>query len=258
MHLYIWAKDSGLTSRLYILTGITLFLLLSATQVQAQRHRYKLKKITNLSTFDDKLVHFGFSLGVNTAGFRQENDLSRNDSLKIVETNPQLGFNLGIVGALHFGKHVSLRFIPTLSFCQRNMEYTYTSFAGSQNKKYIKPVESTYLDFPLNLKLRSARYHNFAAYVVGGFMYSYDLVSQHDVVNESVNPDDIVIKLNQHTYSYQIGAGFDFFLPYFKFSPEFKLSMGLNNNLIQDNTLFATPLNYLKSRIFLVSFTFEG
>ena len=160
-------------------------------------------------------MHFGFSLGINSSDFTIDYDLARNDSLKRLEVDPQLGFNLGIVTDLHLGEYFSLRFIPTLSFSQRNINYEFGSFRGEENQKFVKPVESTYLDFPVNLKLRSARDNNFAAYIVGGFMFSYDLVSQEDSKNNSSNPDDIVIKLSKSTYHYQAGFGFDFFLQYF-------------------------------------------
>lgn len=212
----------------------------------------------NLDRFDEKIIHFGFSLGLNSADYRIDADRSTIDSLKILESNPVMGFNLGIVTDLHMGKFFSLRFIPTLSFCQRDMEYTFDNVGNRFPTKMVKPIESTYLDFPFNLKVRSARAGNFAAYMVGGFMYSYDLTSQEGVKNNSANLDDLVVKVNRNTYSYQVGVGFDFFLEYFKFSPEIKLSMGLNNNHVQDDSFFSTPINSLKSRILLVSFTFEG
>ncbi len=240
-------------------TSFVLILLLSfGIHLSAQRNTYRKKKIENLDRFEDKFIHFGFSLGINSADFLLEADVSKNDSLLKVESNPTLGFNLGIVVDLHMGRFFDFRFIPTLSFCQRNLEYTFRTPGNEKSTFFSKPVESTYLDFPLNLKLKSLRSGNFAAYVVGGFMYSYDLTSQEGVKNESFNPDDIIVAVNKNMYSYQVGVGFDFFLEYFKFSPEFKLSMGLNNNLVQDGTMFAGPLQYLKSRIFLVSFTFEG
>ena len=214
--------------------------------------------MVNLNRFDDKIIHFGFSLGINSSDFVMESDLGQKDSLVKLESNPQLGFNLGIVTDLHLGTHFNLRFIPTLSFSQRNLEYTYDSPNSQRPITYTKPVESTYLDIPLNLKIRSARAGNFAAYVVGGFMYSYDLTSQEEVENKTSNLEELIVAVNRNTYSYQIGFGFDFFLEYFKFSPEFKLSMGLNNNHVQDNSYFSAPINELKSKIFLVSFTFEG
>ena len=216
------------------------------------------KNLLNLGDFDEKKIHFGFSLGVNTSSFIMESDLSRSDSLIRLEVLPQSGFNLGIVTDLHLGPLFDLRFIPTLSFGERRLEYTFLENTGKPSTVLSKAVESTYLDFPLNLKYRSIRYNNFAAYFVGGFMYSYDLISQKDVINAKSNIAETVIKLDNSNINYQIGVGFDFFLEYFKFSPELKMSYGVNNLIINDNTILSDPITSLRSKIFLLSFTFEG
>jgi hypothetical protein len=216
------------------------------------------KTLLNLGDFDEKKIHFGFSLGVNTSSFIMESDLSRSDSLIRLEVLPQSGFNLGIVTDLHLGPLFDLRFIPTLSFGERRMEYTFLENTGKPSTVLSKAVESTYLDFPINLKYRSIRYNNFAAYFVGGFMYSYDLISQKDVINAKSNIAETVIKLDNSNINYQLGVGFDFFLEYFKFSPEIKMSYGVNNLIINDNTILSDPITSLRSKIFLLSFTFEG
>jgi hypothetical protein len=89
-------------------------------------------------------------------------------------------------------------------------------------------------------------------------MYSYDLISQKDVINAKSNIAETVIKLDNSNINYQIGVGFDFFLEYFKFSPELKMSYGVNNLIINDNTILSDPITSLRSKIFLLSFTFEG
>ena len=211
---------------------------------------------TNLDNFDNKIIHFGFVLGVNSADFALDNYL--NDSLLILESQKQSGFNLGIISDLHLGPYFNLRFIPTLSFMQRDLEYTYKFYDNPRNEKIIKPVESTFVEFPLNLKYRSVRDKNFATYLMFGGKYCYDLASQNKTDNNGARLDDIVIKLNRHNYLWEAGVGFDFFLEYFKFSPELKMSYGLNNVLIDDGTFFSTPLESLKSKIFTLSFTFEG
>lgn len=222
-------------------------------QVSAQQ-----KTLLNLGDFDEKNIHFGFSLGVNTSSFIMESDLSRSDSLIRLEVLPQSGFNLGIVSDLHLGPLFNLRFIPTLSFGERRLEYTFLENTGKPSTILSKAVESTYLDFPVNLKYRSIRYNNFAAYFVGGFMYSYDLISQKDVINAKSNLAETVIKLDNNNINYQLGVGFDFFLEYFKFSPEIKMSYGVNNLIINDNTILSDPITRLRSKILLISFTFEG
>jgi hypothetical protein len=175
-----------------------------------------------------------------------------------LESQRQSGFNLGIITDLHLGPYFDLRFIPTLAFAQRNLEYTFKFYDDDKTEVLQKEVESTFLNFPLNLKYRSVRQTNFAAYIVGGASYSFDLASQHKTDNTRAQPGDIVIKLNRHSYMWEVGVGFDFFLEYFKFSPELKMSYGLNNIAVNDETMFSDPITSLKSKIFTLSFNFEG
>ena len=83
--------------------------------------------------------------------------------------------------------------------------------------------------------------------------YAIDMVSQAKVKNK----DKDIIKLGRKDYGYEIGLGFDFYMTYFKFSPEIKMYNGLKNLLIKENTVFVNPLEALYSKTFLISFTFE-
>jgi hypothetical protein len=215
-------------------------------------------KVRNLPDFDQKWVHFGFSLGVTTTNFAMQSDIRRNDTMSAIFIEPQSGFSLGIVSDLHLNKNLNLRFIPSLSFGQRNIEYSFESAVTNDRFGITKSIESTYIDFPLNIKFATDRYNNFAAYVVGGAQYSIDLVSQKDVSNLAKNFNNIIVIVDESTISGQLGFGFDFYLEYFKFSPELKVSYGINNVLFQDNTVFSDPISRLRSRIFQISFTFEG
>jgi hypothetical protein len=80
--------------------------------------------------------------------------------------------------------------------------------------------------------------------------------SQKDVNNSTAGT--LVLKLADRDLSIDAGGGFDFFMPYFKFSIELKTAFGQRNLLIQDNNKFTTPITSLKSRTFVVSLTFEG
>ena len=209
----------------------------------------------NLPAFDEKKFHFGFLLGLNSADFIMQHNLSKTDSLISLETIRQGGFNLGIIMDMHMGPNFDLRLIPQLAFGQRNLDYTFLE-PDSTLRFVTKPIESTWLDFPLNLKFRSDRVSNFAAYLVGGGKYSLDLASQAHV--DQSFTDDIIVKIKRHSYSWEVGFGMDFFLPYFKFSPEIKMAIGINNLIINDNTLFSNPIDKLNSKMFLVSLNFEG
>ena len=188
--------------------------------------------------------------------FNMEHDLRLADTnLLGIETERQSGFNIGIVSALHFNKYFSLRFLPGLSFGQRNLKYTFDN--SDINSVVTKQVESTLIEFPLNFKYRSARYNNFAAYVLAGAKYSLDLASERDTDNNVPELEQLV-RLQRDSYSWEVGFGLDFFLEYFKFSPEIKLSSGINSTLVDENTTWTRPLINLQPRMISITLNFEG
>lgn len=227
------------------------FMAIGAQEAMAQKYSHK-KKVQNLREFDRKKLHFGFNLGVNVGDFGLTSSILSSDSLLGLYTVKQPGFNIGTVADYHILPELNIRFLFTLSFAQRDLLYTYRR-GPTTTTTQVKPIESTYLDFPLNLKYRSLRYNNFAAYVIGGGMYSLDLAS-----NEDAPPGDAPVKIKRHTYSYQVGGGFDFFLEYFKFGLELKMSYGIGNINIPDNTTFSAPIDEIRSKVFTISFLFEG
>lgn len=213
----------------------------------------------NLPKFDHRFMHFGFLLGINSANFaldRYSPYIEGSDSLYILEPENTVGFNLGIISAMHLNEHFSLRFTPNLAFAQRKLNYTFQTLEGE--KKYVKEIESTLINFPLNLKFKSARVNNFSAYIIGGFAYSLDLASNQDAENNSTNPNDIIVKLNKNDFMGQIGFGTDFYLEYFKFGVELKMSYGLKGYDVKEDNAFSNPIEKLKSKMFLLSLTFEG
>lgn len=218
----------------------------------------------NYPTFDRKKFHFGFALGINTADFnyKYKLDSTNIDSIVSLDVKKQAGFNLGIVSSWDISPLIHLRFIPSLSFQERVFTYTYKNpdyYKDTEtNEKYINRVSrlgSTTLDFPLMLKLRTKRINNFAAYFLTGMQYSIDLSTQAKVKPDATNP---IMKMKQYDYSYQFGGGFDFFLEYFKFAIELKVSNGLRDVNIYDGTFFNGPITDLRTKVWWFSITFEG
>jgi hypothetical protein len=163
------------------------------------------------------------------------------------------GFNLGIISSWNINKNIHLRFVPSLCFQERIFTYNYIDKGELETK--ISRLESTTLDFPLMLKLRTNRINNFAAYFLTGAQYSLDLASQAKIKND-INDPIMIVK--QHDFSYQFGGGFDFFMEYFKLGLELKLSSGFRNLHIQDDTFFTKPITDIRSKVWWFSVTFEG
>lgn len=225
-----------------------------ALPLAAQRDRRIVQE--NLPTFDLRPFHFGFLLSYNTSDLSLTLKPSTlTDTLLAVDHIRQPGFNLGIVASYNLNKNFSVRFLPTLSFQERKLQYTFQRADGVE-LIFQKPVESTYLEFPVLGKFRSDRINNFAVYLIGGGKFAIDMASQKDVDNAL--DDEIVVKLAKYDYAAEAGGGIDMFLPYFKFGIELKASFGIPNLLIDDDTRFSRPIESIRSKAWVLTFTFEG
>ena len=225
------------------------FLLCVSFNSFGQRH----KKPQNLPRYDFKKIHFGFTLGINSLNFNinKNNNFLNNDTLISMLSEDQKGFNLGIVSNLRLGKYTDLRFIPTLVFGERILNYSFNDQSNLLLQE--KRIESTMIDFPFSLKYKSERYNNFRTYVMCGIKYSLDIASQSEIDDEGQE----LVKLNNHDLMIEGGFGIDFYLQYFKFSPQIKLSHGIINILTKDSTLYTETIKNLKTSSWMISFTFE-
>ncbi len=226
--------------------------VLSFNAVQAQK-----RKILNLPEFDDRFLHFGFSLGISNASFEVKQDHMRVDSLLGLEVFPQMGFNINMIGEYHILRYLSARFTPGISFAQRNLQYRFLERDG-RVEALFKPVEATYLEFPLFLKARSERLNNFAMYILAGGQYNLDLANGEDIDNSTSSSNETVIKTKANNFGVVVGAGADFFMDFYKFSLEAKYNYGLNNIFIPDDTMFSAPIDQIRPRMFTISVSFEG
>jgi len=194
-------------------------------------------------------------LGLNQMNFviKPIENLNVFDTLYGIESTPELGFNIGIVADLRLSEYMNLRFIPSLAFGERNLNY-FIKFDNQIIANVAKKVESTYIEFPLELKLRSQRMINTRAYVLGGAKYCIDLASQEKKKDDN---DVYQVKLQKHDLQFQVGVGFDFYLVYFKLGTELKMCYGINDLLIRESNIYTDGIKNLKTKMFQFSITFE-
>jgi hypothetical protein len=238
-----------------LLFSLLLLVFCLQTQRSTAQGKGKDNKVKNLENYDKKVVHFGFLLGVNLADFRikYNTDYFGVDTVLTIESKRESGFNLGIISDLRLGEYFNMRFVPTLSFSARTLQYVIL-----ENNVLVtrdKQVESVFLDFPLLFKYKSERDGNFRAYLIGGAKYSLDMASQKDINSTLVK--DILVKIDDTDFLAVFGIGFDLYLTYFKFSPEITYSFGLKNLLVQENNVLTRPIDRLTSKIIQISFNFE-
>jgi Outer membrane protein beta-barrel domain len=213
------------------------------------------QKPKNESWYDEKLIHFGFSLGFNAMDFKitPSQTYLASDSLypEVTKLNP--GINIQIVTDLRPAKYMDIRFLPGVSFGQRNVRYYKNNVIYNDQQR----LESSFLEFPLLLKLKGDRLNNVRPYIVGGFNYRYDLAAKKDFDDEK----PVYLRIKKPDLYYELGAGLDFYLPYFKFSVELKMSTGMSDVLVRDyragHEKYVNAIEKMKSQIWVLSFHFE-
>ena len=232
--------------------------------------------ILNMTTYDQDMFHFGFVLGANQCHttLTPIPNLSSHifdstyipdllplpDSARVLSvwSSPAIGFVISIVSNMRMGDHFDLRFIPSLSFGDRNLLYTIQSYRKGDTSmiEVTKKVPSTYINFPLEVRYKSLRYNNFRAYLMTGIQYTLDLASQAKK-REQKNSDQKIVKFNGSDFYAETGVGFEFYNEWFKFGIELKMLYGLTDVLNRERNLYTDSIESLKSKIFQVSFTFE-
>lgn len=213
------------------------------------------KKPMNKSWYDEKPVHFGFSLGFNSMDFRLEpdQDYYSADSLypEVAFLSP--GINIQVIIDYRPAEYWDIRFLPGVSFGQRRLNY-YRSAEVYDDKQV---VESSFLEFPLLLKYKGSRLNNVRPYLIGGLNFRHDLAGRKGYDDDK----EVYLRLHRSDLYYELGAGIDFYLPYFKLAIEIKMSNGLRDVLVRDaapgKAQYVNAISSLRSQMWVLAFHFE-
>lgn len=206
----------------------------------------------NLEQYDNKRIHFGFSVHTNIGKLRIDRKTDRFpfDTLKSVSTTSFPGIGLGALTNLHLGNNWDIRLMfPVISFVQRNVVYQF------ETVKREAQIESAYCDLSLLAKFKSNRRKNVRVYVIAGFRASYDWATTVDQ-DRSLNKP--VVSLVPFTTGYEAGFGLDVYFPYFKFSPEIKFCNTFGSALFHDGYIYTEALNGIAPQLIQISLHFEG
>ncbi len=246
-----------------------LLLILHPLLLFAQR-----EKVKNDPTHDDKWLHFGFSVGMNTMDFNIRSSQMAMDSGIYTEVSVlRPGFHVHALGNLRLSDNFDLRFMPGIAFGgQREVNYTVDPDHGDPpyNPEDIPvKIESNFLEFPLLVKYKSYRLNNFRPYLIAGINTRVDLAATKKTWGRSRKEDNLLL-LKPLDFYYELGAGTDFYLFFFKLAVEAKYSVGLTNVLRTsmrkhgeilyppaEDAIFTNSIDRLLSRMFLITIHFE-
>lgn len=210
----------------------------------------------NLPYADDRPIHFGFFLGLNTMDFGTEPSLLPQDDGRVYLADvPSLmpGFTAGIISDLRLNRYFNLRFSPSINFTERRLAYRVKDDPAAGT--YGTNVMSIPLMLPLHVKYSAERLHNFRPYVLAGGGVSFECARDKE--------RDILLK--PFDYYVEVGTGCDIYFPFFKFAPELRFAIGFNNVLTpipqrdpgSYDPRFTRALDRLTTKTLTLCFNFE-
>ncbi|GCD77066.1 PorT protein [Thermaurantimonas aggregans] len=211
------------------------------------------QRILNMPTYTSKPYHFGFYLGINWYNFhiRHKPNLDDYPGYYSTITRVDPGYHVGIISDLRLANHLNLRFNPAFAATVRRLEIDTYNPNFLRRQVYVKDVESSFVELPLELKFSSKRIHNYLVYITGGLRYNIDLASQEKVL------DDELFKIRRNDFAYEVGFGIDIFFEYFKMSPQLKAGFGFANLLVNDGSVYVNNIDKIYTRSVLFCITFE-
>ena len=192
-------------------------------------------------------LDFGFFNLVND----YKDDFQNHPDILSIETDGDIGLGVSfILPDLRLNNRLNFRHILSVKTVQRNIKFRFNPEYDGPTE-VTKSVESWFVESGFHLKYRADRINNSRVYIFFGPNIGIDLASEKDV------EDETIFKLNRSNFALEIGAGCDFYFEYFKFAPQIKYSYGLKNLIVEDGTIYTSPLEGFYTRGFQISLTFE-
>jgi hypothetical protein len=208
----------------------------------------------NFRDFQNKAYYFGLTFGYNSSNFQisYSKNAILNDSFRVVEAIRSSGLNVSMIANMKLGESFDFRFVPGFSFVNHKLSY----ISATSNAEQERDIESVLVQIPFQVRFKSDPFHDMRVFVLGGIKYTYDVASNARIREEQANR---TVLLSPHDFAVEVGGGFQFFFPFFIFSPELKYSQGIGNVLIFNNKLEQTNIaEKIFSRAFTISLHFEG
>ena len=255
-------QNTHLRHQLYLRGPKTLILLIvlvgisfsTYAQRGAGKERRVFKKEENLPNYDNRWLHYGFSIGLHSSSYRVKySDLFTSDafdSLHSVTPGNSFGFSLGLIASFRVADYLDVQLMPEIVFYEHQVDYNYVNRGNVSLDR--QSLESTYVEFPLLFKYKSVRRGNNRVYLIGGVEGGIEATGKK---NREESEDRLPI--TDMNLSVLVGFGLDAYFPLFKFAPELRYSRGINNVLAEKSNRFSQPLSRISTHTITLYFLFQ-
>tara|TARA_B100000427_G_scaffold308448_1_gene296687 strand:- start:984 stop:1697 length:714 start_codon:yes stop_codon:yes gene_type:complete len=213
------------------------------------------KKILNNENFDKPSISWGYFLGLNNYDF----NFDYKNNLEDIQTEKSFGFNVGLIGNVRINDFLDFRFEPGLVMSKRSLIYDPTNFNETEFNpiQHQRDIKSTYIHFPLLLKISTKRVNNIKPYITGGFSAAINLSSKE----KSLDDNNLgQFRMKKNTFFYELGFGIDFYLEWFKFSPSIRGVFAISDELVPDEdplSPWTSNIEFMKTSGIVLNFTFQ-
>ena len=235
-------------------TALILFYILSINIVSSQL--FTKEKLSNNENFDKAKISWGYYLGANSYDFNFDYQQDFSD----VQVEKTTGFNVGLIANLRINDFFDLRFEPGLIMSNRNLSYNPNDFGDSElldTSVLFREVKSTYIHFPLLLKISTKRLNNFKPFITTGISTAINLSSNEKNLADNSSGQ---FRTKKNMFFYELGFGIDLYLEWFKFTPSIRGVFAISDELIRDDdplSPWTGNINFMKTSGVLINFTFQ-
>ncbi len=223
--------------------------LFCASQLHAQKDIFR-------RNHDDLVYYFGLTLGYNYSFLHVSKSpmFLQSDTILSAEPGSSGGIAMGLMATARLSDHFQVRSNPQLIIGgSKYIAYNLSKARPGEALYQNQTLPTTVVSFPFQVKFNSDRIGNFRTYLLGGIKFDTDLSS-----NSAARNADDIIKLKKNDFGFELGMGFNFYLPFVTISPEIKISNGLTNLHLQDpNLKYSNTLDQILSRMVVFSIHFE-
>ena len=232
---------------------LTLIFILSVNIGYSQL--FTKKKVINNENFDKPQISWGYYLGVNNYDFNFDYKVDLED----IQTQKSFGFNVGLIGSIRINDYLDVRFEPGLVMSKRSLIYDPLNFNETEfnQLQHQRDLKSTYIHFPILLKISTKRVNNFKPYITAGVSTAINLSSKENSLDDNTLGQ---FRMKKNAFFYELGFGIDLYLEWFKFSPSIRGIFAISDELVPDEdpmSPWTSNINFMKTSGIVLNFTFQ-
>ena len=234
---------------------IIIITILFLVPISGNAQLFTKKKVLNNENFDKPRVSWGYFLGMNNYDYNFDYISETYD----IQTEKSFGFNVGLIGNFRISDYFDIRFEPGLIMSNRNLVFNPLQFGEFEYNEnlHFREIKSTYIHFPMLLKISSKRVNNFKPYLLAGISTALNLSSKENSVDDNSLGQ---FRTKKNVFFYELGFGIDLYLEWFKFSPSIRGVFAISDEHVDDNnplSPWTSNIDFMKTSGILINFTFQ-